>query len=262
MPNGDSMGSPNPDHSHTQASVNDAELAMERNSEAMAGNLANYHRWSLGQFPIPQQARLLDLGCGRCLYINEILRYQPMLYVAADYDQGNLDYLNTLFGNRNGFQARHVDLMDTQSMENLGDLDLDYILCFDVLEHLENHHKALQSIKSVMYATRAKALFIKVPAMQSIYGRNDQAIGHHRRYSHQSLKQALDKSGFNTLSMKYQNMPGIIPWFLIGRVLKRSSAVTSEESKLFDRVVPLIQKLEQFIEPPCGLSLNAIVVPA
>lgn len=237
-------------------------MAMDGNSVAMAGNLARYHRWTLGQFPIPQEAKLLDLGCGRCLYFNELLQYKPRLFVATDYSQANLDFLKSLFAKMQGFQTRHVDLIDEGSMGKLCDLKLDYILCLDVLEHLENHHKALVNIRSVMRATGAKGLFLKVPAMQSIYGRNDESIGHYRRYSHRSLKLALLHAGLRPLRLRYQNMPGIIPWFLIGRVLKRSNAITSEESRLFDRMVPLIQRLEEIINPPFGLSLSAIAVTA
>ncbi len=256
------MGSPNPTQSHTQATVKEAELAMEHNSEAMAGNLARYHRWSLGQFPIPHEARLLDLGCGRCLYFNEILKYQPKLYVAADYSQGNLRYLEKLFGGRSGFQVRHVDLTDKTSLESLRGLELEFILCFDVLEHIENDQEVLANIRSLMLNTGAGRLFLKVPAMPSIYGRNDQAIGHYRRYSRSSLKQVMLKAGFELVSLKYQNLPGIIPWFLLGRILKRSNAVTSWESKMFDRMVPIIQAVENRVKPPFGLSLNAIAAPA
>jgi len=256
------MGSPNYHRAYNLATDTEADLAMEQNSEAMAGNLARYHSWCLNQFPIPQEGRLLDIGCGRCLYFNEILKYQPKQYVAADYSQRNIDYLTGLFKGRDGFQTRHVDLTDAGSMGKLGDLDLDFILCFDVLEHIEDHLEALANLRSLLLSTGAKMLFLKVPALPSIYGSNDLAIGHYRRYSRRLLQEVLLKAGLKPLNLRYQNMPGIIPWFLLGRVLKRSKAVTTGESRLFDRVVPLVQGIEKIITPPFGLSLNAIVVPA
>jgi SAM-dependent methyltransferase len=256
------VGSTYPSNANAPASDAQAGLAMERNSDAMAGNLSRYHSWCLSQFPIPQNARLLDLGCGRCLYFDQILKYRPTAYIAADYSQDNIEYLEKLFGYRSGFQVQHADLTSKPSMEKLGGLELDCVFCFDVLEHIEDDLEALLNIRSLMLKTGAKRLFLKVPAMPGIYGRTDHAIGHYRRYSRFSLNRILLQASLKLHSLKYQNMPGIIPWFLFGRVLKRSNAVTSGESKMFDRVVPLIKAVETIITPPFGLSLNAIAIPA
>jgi len=94
--------------------------------------------------------------------------------------------------------------------------------------------------------------------MQSIFGTNDASIGHHRRYDRKSLQRLLERSGFIVEKIRYQNLPGIIPWWIVGKVLKRSLAASTGEGKTFDAFVPVIKFLENMVPPPVGLSLYSV----
>ena len=134
----------------------------------------------------------------------------------------------------------------------------DYVVCFDVLEHIEDDAKALANIHEIMKACQVRHLFLRVPALNCIYGSNDKTIGHCRRYSAQSLRALLEKCSFHVKTMRYQNFPGIIPWILNGRVLRRPITVSVLEWGSFDYIVPALRHIEKFVSLPIGLSINCI----
>jgi len=112
-----------------------------------------------------------------------------------------------------------------------------------------------------MSATGASNLFVRVPALPLIYGKNDEAIGHYRRYTKNSLSLALATAGFEVRRIKYQNVAGIIPWFIIGRLCQRSLAVAPGEGRLFDMTVPIWRWIENILPPPFGLSVYCEATP-
>jgi hypothetical protein len=53
-------------------------------------------------------------------------------------------------------------------------------------------------------------------------------------------------------------MAGIIPWFIIGKVLQRTLAIAPNEGRLFDMMVPVLRRIESMVPPPVGLSLCCV----
>ena len=100
-------------------------------------------------------------------------------------------------------------------------------------------------------------LTLVVPALQTLYGTWDAADGHYRRYGLRRLRALLGSAGFTVDSLRYVNLPGMLPWFLNGRVLRRPYA-PGAAFRLYDQLVPLIRLLEDRWCPPLGQSLVAI----
>lgn len=234
------------------------ESAMSHNARFLQGNIDNYLNWNLSVFPIKKNRNILDLGCGPGLYFHAIMRYSPSLYVAADYSDRYLDEIRALFNNRPNCKALHLDLMAPIVTQALTENCFDYVFCFDVLEHLEDDEQALKNIYMVMKATSSEFLFLRIPALQCIYGKNDEVIGHYRRYSLKSLKVILERCSLQVKLIRYQNILGVIPWYIIGTILKRKLAVSSKEGTLFNYIVPVIKFIESVIALPFGLSLYCI----
>jgi SAM-dependent methyltransferase len=186
------------------------------------------------------------------------MSYEPKLYVAADCSPRFLEQIESLFLGWGICETCLVDLMSSVIPEPLVDKKFDYVLCLDVLEHLQDDEEALRNIRRIMIATRGKWLFLRVPALQFLYGKNDEAIGHFRRYSAKTLTALLERCAFRIHKTHYQNIAGIIPWYLIGRVARRSLAVSSNEGKMFNLIVPLLRLGETIVSPPVGLSLSSI----
>lgn len=233
------------------------ESVMTQNAVALR-RINNYLKWNLNVFPIEKNKRILDLGCGPGIYFEEIMSYSPVDYVAADYSSSYIDEVKRMSKDRPNCRSFEIDLMDPINYQSFNDKVFDYIFLFDVLEHLENDELILKNIYGLMKNCRAEALFLRVPALQWIYGENDKSIGHYRRYSAKMLKTLLKNCSFQIKLMRYQNCIGIIPWYIIGKILKRSLAVSNIEGSSFNTMVPIVETIERFIRPPLGLSLYCV----
>jgi SAM-dependent methyltransferase len=237
-------------------SDNRGENGMIQNTSAIGNVVCNYCRWNLSVFPIKKKKRILDIGCGPCVNLDAILTYNPELYLATDYSQNFLDMARKRMNGLPNCRAVKLDILDVSgAIPVLAGEKFDYVLCFDVMEHLADDITALKHIHKIMSATSASNLFIRVPALPVIFGKNDEAIGHYRRYTKKSLRSALETAGFEVKRIRYQNFAGIIPWFIIGRIRNRALAVAPGEGRLFDNIVPMLRWIESIVSPPVGLSV-------
>lgn len=233
-------------------------LLKSPNIDDIRGKNDRYLKWNLSFFPIEKNKRILDLGCGPGMYFYEFMTYIPSLYVATDFDSGHIDAMNSLFNGFPNCSAIKLDLTNTQAVSALKKYSFDYVVCFDVLEHIKDDALALRNIHDIMKRCDARELFLRVPALNYIYGSNDKTIGHYRRYSSRSLRALLEKCSFHLKSIHYQNLLGVIPWIVNGKVLRRSITVSVLEWGSFDYLVPVLRHIEKFISLPIGLSINCI----
>ena len=104
---------------------------------------------------------------------------------------------------------------------------------------------------------KAARLVILVPALMALYGSIDEAIGHFRRYTPESLRAVIEANGFRLESLEWLNLLGIPGWFLNSRVLRRRS-VPGLQVRLYDRLAPLLARLESTLKLPVGMSLLAV----
>lgn len=234
------------------------ESAMTRNAASMQGQTENYFRWNLNIFPIEKNKRILDLGSGPGMYLRQIMAYAPSFYMAVDNNATYLEQIRLAFEKRPGCKTLQLDLTDPMIADLLGGYSFDYVLFFDVLEHMEDEKQALRNIHNLMKSCRTRVLFLRVPALQFIYGTNDRAIGHYRRYSAKSLMKLLESCSFQVDLIRYQNFIAIPLWYIIGNVFKRALAVSNAEGSIFNHMVPAIRFMETVIHPPIGLSLYCI----
>jgi SAM-dependent methyltransferase len=64
---------------------------------------------------------------------------------------------------------------------------------FDVVEHMEDDHKFLETIRTHL-STRGR-IYLTVPAYQALWSRADVVAGHYRRYSRRVLRELLERVG-------------------------------------------------------------------
>jgi SAM-dependent methyltransferase len=236
-----------------------AEQTMALNAEALAG-AQNLWRWNLGVFPLQPGRRILDVGCGPCLYWREIVRLKPALYLGADVSEFFLAEARRRLEGQVPVETRRLDLIRWEPDAWWAERELDDAFCFDVLEHIEDDACAARKLTLLLRSVRVQRLFVRVPALPWIYGRNDAAIGHYRRYSRRGLRKLLEGAGLRPLRIGFHNAAGILPWFVIGRLAGRAQAVSAGEGRLFDAMVPALRLAERLVPPPIGLSLYAVCV--
>ncbi len=107
--------------------------------------------------------------------------------------------------NARGRVACELVQADIYSLPNWERFDL--IGIFDVLEHLPEDVKALQEIRQSLKP--GGKLIITVPASMKLWSFFDEVAGHFKRYSCETLEDALLKSGFKIV----KNEPFMMPLF-------------------------------------------------
>lgn len=76
----------------------------------------------------------------------------------------------------------------------LPEASFDYLLSFEVLEHIEDDVAVLSEWAA--YLRSGGRLMVSVPAHQRKYGKSDELVGHVRRYEKQQLRSLLESAGF------------------------------------------------------------------
>jgi SAM-dependent methyltransferase len=130
------------------------------------------------------------------------------------------------------------------------------VVAVNVLEHVPD------DLDFVIQAERVLApgghLVLFVPAGPGIFGTLDEAFEHYRRYTRGDLARLLERAGFELVELRYSNLPGVLAWWLSGRVLRRRT-VTPGSVRLYDRLmVPWLRRLERVWTPPRGQSLFVV----
>jgi SAM-dependent methyltransferase len=138
-------------------------------------------------------------------------------------------------------------------------LRADALVAVNVLEHVERDVDFLRDARRVL--TPAGRLLLFVPATPAIFGTLDRAFEHYRRYTKELLTTRMRAAGFTVHSARYVNLPGVLSWFLAGRVLRKRT-ITRRDVRLYDRLVtPWVSWLDRRLEPPVGQSLVAVATP-
>jgi hypothetical protein len=141
--------------------------------------------------------------------------------------------------------------------------NLDSIVSFNVLEHIEDHDKAIHDLLTVLQKSKAsgpRRLVAFVPAHQWAYGEMDRKFGHYRRYSINAFKQIVEKHlpGARTY-FRHFNLIGLPGWFFMGRVLKRDTigytAVTS-----FEKICPFVRGIDDFLQEKLRIGFGQSLI--
>ena len=84
------------------------------------------------------------------------------------------------------------------------DASFDLVMAFDVLEHILDHDTAVAEVRR---ALRPDGRFlIMVPADPRLWSDHDVAVDHVRRYTRETLREVLERNGFEVESMTSWNV--------------------------------------------------------
>ncbi len=213
--------------------------------------LHRYNRWIFSKFRPFLGRRVLEIGSG----IGNITKFllDRDLVIATDVELKYLTLLKNTFGKYKKFVIERLDLPGAE-MERYRSYHIDSVICFNVLEHIEQDETALREIFDLLEP--GGRFLLLVPSHPWLYGSLDQHLGHHRRYSKKDLRNKLEAIGFRVIYLKYFNRIGILGWFLNSRVL-RKKRLSSFQLRIYNLLVPVF-KLETFFPLPVGTSLLAV----
>ncbi len=209
------------------------------------------NRWLFDQVKDFLGDRVLEIGSGVGSMTKFLLSRK--LVVASDIDPLHLDRLRHRFVQGECFRVMRVDAADID-VEALAPCELDTVMGLNVLEHVGDDQRALAHMSELL--PPGGRVVLLVPALPSLYGSLDAALDHHRRYRREELREKLERAGFRVEHLRFFNVPGILGWWLNGKVLRRR-VLPGGQVKLFDLLVPIF-RLEERLDLPFGLSLIAV----
>lgn len=141
------------------------------------------------------------------------------------------------------------------TLEVLEEECLDSILYIDVLEHIQEDFEELA--RASRRLRPGGHLIVLSPAHQSLFSPFDQAIGHFRRYSRQSLV-ACGPASCRLVWARYLDSLGFFLSWANSRLL-RQSMPTAGQIRFWDRVVvPVSQGLDPLLGYRFGKTVVAV----
>jgi SAM-dependent methyltransferase len=226
-------------------------------AQSMLSHMTAYYAWTLALFGRDFQGPAADAGAGSG-HFSELLSSHVEPLVLLEGGQENLDLLRQRFAGRPGILVEDCDL--TQCGETLSRHAVRSIFTLDVLEHLPDDLVVLKQFHDAL-APGGK-LYIKVPALQFLYGPVDEASGHYRRYSRSRLRKVVEAAGFSVEKCHYMNIAGVAPYFLKSRILKRhenfSRTFTVSQIRRIQHAMPYLRVLDRLTGPFIGLSVICV----
>lgn len=228
---------------------------MENISVEIQSRLARvdkYNEWIYDNVREFAGKRIVDVGCASGNITQFFLERE--LVIGLDRLPEFIDIIAKRFQAYPNFKAKLFDITDPDSV-SISSEKIDTITCFNVLEHIEDDLLALSNMRRILVGKGT--LILLVPAYQSLYGTMDSADSHYRRYSRKGISTILRESGFVVEKQFYMNAFGLIGWIMNGKVVKRN-LVSDAHYSLYNKVVPVLSRVERLFPMPFGLSIITI----
>ena len=215
--------------------------------------LEPYNRWLVSRFEHALGRRILEIGAGFG-NITRHLRGREIL-VASDLDPVALEHLKGTFRDDTSVRvASYRFPLEAAAREEIRALDVDTVVCLNVLEHIEDDRATLANMREALHS--GGRLVLLVPAFARLYGSLDEHLHHFRRYERDELEGKIREAGFALEDLRFVNRPGVFGWWLNGRVLRRR-VLPRGQLLAFKLLMPMLKREEE--RPPSwGLSLLAI----
>lgn len=187
--------------------------------------------------------RMLDFGAGLGIFA-EALRDKGHDVACLEVDGA----LRERLANR-GFVA-------IESPAGLADDSLDYVYSLNVLEHIDDDVAALKALAPKL--RRGGRCMIYVPAFPLLFSAMDRQVGHHRRYTSASLRDALQAAGFAVQRLEYADSLGFFA-SLAYRILGGSGVLDPRSVRTYDRwIFPLSRALDRLTNRWIGKNVFAV----
>jgi SAM-dependent methyltransferase len=139
-----------------------------------------------------------------------------------------------------GEKIRVVDDVD-----ELSDGAFDYLLAFEVLEHIEADLDVLrQWTRKLRLGGR---ILVSVPAHMRKYGRSDELVGHVRRYERAGLSELLSAAGFGDIDMINYGFP-------VTELTRRLSNRIVRDDRSYDALSPEQRSIRSAQRKPSSIN--------
>lgn len=215
------------------------------------GAARHFFDWVLDEFDRYLRGRVLEVGAGTGTITRKLLERYPGVNVTA------IEPAENMIGSLEAYAAVHPRLeVHRQKLATCGVTpdSFDAALYLNVLEHIDDDVAEL--VRAASALRPGGALLVFVPAHEWLYSDLDYKAGHYRRYSRRQLRSAVTAAGLEVVSLRYFDLLGVAPYWLVYRVL-RHNAISGSTTWAYDRlVVPTSRLLQRLVtHPPIGKNL-------
>ena len=195
--------------------------------------------------------RVLEVGAGTG---NMSVHLMPRsVYWATDVNAHYLDYLVTLRATRPYMRVAYTDAMDGGTFP--AGQSFDTVVCLNVVEHVQDDLGALRNVWNAL-SDGGRAIIL-VPCGPGLYGSLDEVLGHFRRYTREQLVGVAEQAGFRVEQVLKFNRPGVVAWWLNGRILHRRTFGLGQ-IRMLNLLTPIFRLLDSWLPLP-PLSIIAIL---
>lgn len=222
--------------------------------EALA-DLPNYQAWIAALFGPALRGRLVEVGAG-IGNVSSALRRHVQHATLIEPDPRLAVQLSERFSTDPGVTCFRGTVRDALLGGTVRRGEHDAVALVNVLEHVVDDAAMLTELRPLLASNGALLLF--VPALQTLHGALDRSVGHVRRYTRRTLARVVTSAGYSVERLHYVDFAGVVPWFIYGRVLQRTS-FDGRMASLYDTwAVPAIARIERALVPPIGKNLVCV----
>ncbi len=241
--------------------VPDAGLNYEGQDLEALTDIPGYYRWIVESFGAALTGHVLEVGAGVGNFARAWIQVPGVRSATLVEPADNLfPVLQANFVGHPRVQTVHGTLAAARSLSRaaggIANEVYDAALLVNVLEHLSDDRGMLCDLRDTVRPGGAVLVF--TPALPWLYGTLDRRVGHVRRYTETTLRACVSAAGLTITSLRYFDGLGVLPWFIVGRVLKVND-FDAAAARAYDRfVVPWLPKLERLVPPMVGKNLVCV----
>jgi glycosyltransferase involved in cell wall biosynthesis len=228
-----------------------ADVELERLAEA-----DNFFGWIADELVPHLGHRVLEVGAGIGTVSLKLLERRPGTQITALEPDPKL-HEELLARTKRNPEIQTLNVTSTDLLQSDMHPTFNSVVYVNVLEHILDDAGELGTAHRLVVPGGTLAIF--VPAIPRLYGSLDYKSGHHRRYTAGSLQTVIEQAGFELVDVRYLDLLGVAPYFLMYRLLDVKS-LGSVSSSGYDRViVPISRAIQRLApHPPFGKNLLAI----
>lgn len=150
---------------------------------------------------LPTRGKVLDIGCGTgsiSLYLSKF----NLNVVGLDISRKAISVANL---NKKKFNIKNISFKNMSFEKYRSSSNFDLIVCFDLLEHVNDDKSTLIHIHNLL--KNGSTLFLSVPSLNAplyrikLLKNFDEKVGHLRRYSENNLATLLHESKFRIVKV-------------------------------------------------------------
>ncbi len=206
---------------------------MDKSYEAKYHTLEERHWWFASRRDmvlrligdISPDTAILEVGCSGGPLLLKLAEMGCTDLTGIDVSDAAIE-----LSHKRGFE--NTSVMDGANL-TFDDQRFDLLIASDVLEHIEDHERALAEWYRVLRPGGRAIIF--VPALQWLWSKHDTINHHYRRYRSSSLSKVSEAAGFKVKRNGYWNV-GLLPTVALYRKLENLLAKNQDDDNL--NVVP------------------------